>query len=212
MYLWTGLGLAVWMAISLINPVRGELYQEPSVVTEDVQENQQSTALFQAVPDGNVNELFVNAVNDQIAQLSETFQQEMLDADLTIYVTDKDIDETFCDGAYGSVQGITLRSTDGRTTIYIEDRQKAVENAPIHEIGHWYDDYGGFLSYQDTFEQIYEQESDAFCQTFVVDFYYDKGEFFAEGFWKYWTEPDRLKASCPALFAYLDSYLSEYTS
>lgn len=180
---------------------------EQAVVSESTTEN-----LFQPVPDGTVEDVFLDEVEQQLSVLPSAFQQDMIEDNLVMYVTDKDIDEVFCDGQYGSVQGVTLTPSYGPCSIYIEDREKAVENAPVHEVGHWYDFCAGFLSSSDSFATIYEQESDAFCQAFVVDFYYDKGEFFAEGFWKYWTEPDRLQASCPALFAYLDSYLSGYTS
>lgn len=207
------IGLLLSLSVSgYVQDAGVQQFSVPSVSEQAVVSELTTENLFQPVPDGTVEDVFLDEVEQQLSVLPSAFQQDMIEDDLVMYVTDKDIDEVFCDGQYGSVQGVTLTPSYGPCSIYIEDREKAVENAPVHEVGHWYDFYAGFLSSSDTFATIYEQESDAFCQTFVVDFYYDKGEFFAEGFWKYWTEPDRLKASCPALFAYLDSYLSGYTS
>lgn len=207
------IGLLLSLSISgYVQDAGVQQFSVPSVSEQAVVSELTIENLFQPVPDGTVDDVFLDEVEHQLSVLPLSFQQDMIEDDLVLYVTDKDIDEVFCDGQYGSVQGVTLTPSYGPCSIYIEDREKAVENAPVHEVGHWYDFYAGFLSSSDSFATIYEQESDAFCQTFVVDFYYDKGEFFAEGFWKYWTEPDRLEASCPALFAYLDSYLSGYTS
>ena len=211
----TALMIGLFMTLSVSGYVQdaGEQRLAADSLSEQVLSAESTTQnLFTSVPDGQVASEFLEEVDSQLSVLPLSFQQDMIEDDLVLYVTDKDIDEVFCDGQYGSVQGVTLTPSYGPCSIYIEDREKAVENAPVHEVGHWYDFYAGFLSSSDSFATIYEEESDAFCQTFVVDFYYDKGEFFAEGFWKYWTEPDRLQASCPALFAYLDSYLSGYTS
>lgn len=207
------IGLLLSLSVSgYVQDAGAQQFFVPSVSEQEVVSELTTENLFQPVPDGTVEDVFLDEVEHQLSVLPSAFQQDMIEDDLVLYVTDKDIDEVFCDGQYGSVQGVTLTPSYGPCSIYIEDREKAVENAPVHEVGHWYDFYAGFLSSSDTFANIYAQESDAFCHAFVVDFYYDKGEFFAEGFWKYWTEPDRLKASCPALFAYLDSYLSEYAS
>lgn len=159
-----------------------------------------------AQADGAVDQSFINEANKQLALLPDYVLDAMDEDGVNLYVTDKDIDSYFCDGQYGSVQGLTI-TQNHHTDIYIEDREKAVCNATLHEIGHWVDDYYEGLTNTNSFVEIYQEESAAFQKAFLINFYYDCGEFFAEGFWKYLTASDTLRDNCPQLYAYIDGVM-----
>lgn len=163
---------------------------------------------FAVQPDGYVDQSFVEAANDQLDLLPDYLIDAMEDDGLNIYITDKNIDSYFFGGYYGSVMGVTDTDDNGHTDIYIEDREKAVSDATIHEVGHWLDVYCGNVTSTGEFSQIYNAESNAFCNAFLVNFYYDVREFYAEGFWKYFTDPDILQENCPQLYATIDSNLA----
>lgn len=55
------------------------------------------------------------------------------------------------------------------------------------------------------FIDIYQKESNTFCNTFLIDFYYDEQEFFAEAFDKYLTDTETLQTNCPMIYQCLDN-------
>lgn len=165
-----------------------------------------NVSAYAAQADGNVDSYFVEKVNGQLRLLPDDLIDSMEEDGVSIFVTDKNIDSYFMDGQYGSVMGVTINE-NGYTNIYIEDREKAVCEATLHEVGHWLDSYCGNVSSTGEFSQIYSAETNAFCDTFLVNFYYDVHEFYAEGFWKFLTDPEVLQDNCPQLYAILESNL-----
>lgn len=154
--------------------------------------------------DGNVNDSWVTAINNQLDMIPTSLIQQFQNDGWHIYCTDTNIDAVYYNSQYGAVMG-TTNYYEHR--ILIEDRQNAVTEAVIHEIGHWYDWHLGTVTDSDEFIKIYNTETNAFKNTFSVHFYYDQKELFAEAFWKYITDNQTLKNGCPMLYEFIARYM-----
>ena len=157
--------------------------------------------------DGDVDQSFVDVANDSIDCLPEDLLSEFVSSGWRIYVTGMDIDSVLFGGKWGSVMGCTDYDT---MTIYIEDRDVAVKEAPVHEIGHWFDYMHGRISQTSEFSTIYEEETSAFYEAFDYYSHYEQEELWAECFWKYFTDQETLSAYCPKTFSYINRYVSPY--
>lgn len=152
---------------------------------------------IQCQKDGNADDGIVAIVNQQLALLPPYLQDAFVREGWGIYVTDKNIGQTYYKGKYNQVMATTNYEEQ---RILIESRSDAASQSPIHEIGHWFDFYVGLPSYTDTFKSIYQSESASFIRTYGSDCVRDEMEFFAEGFWQYIIDPGRLKAASPGLY------------
>lgn len=158
------------------------------------------------VPDGNVSQESVDRANELLNTLPEGLLENFVNDRWSIYVTDKNIDATFFGGQYGSVMGATL---EDQSAIYIEQRNKAIEESTIHEFGHYIDDANGCFTDTNEFAQIYNVESGAFVNAFNVNFHYDVHEFWADGFYRYYDgERETLRNACPQLCSYIESIVN----
>lgn len=160
--------------------------------------------------DGIVDSVWLEEVEQELQDIPEGLLDEFQNQGWSMYVTDKDIDTVFFDGMYGSVMGVTLYED---RQIYIEDRETAVRESTQHEFGHFLDyisGTSGFLSDETWFQELYWAESAAFCDEYQVTFYWDSREFFAEGFFQYFEDPERLREAAGGLYDVLDQLIQEY--
>lgn len=162
-----------------------------------------------AEDDGVVNAESVDRANEILNELPESMLVKFQENGWHFYVTDKNIDQQFFEGKYGSVMGITRMDHE---SIYIEDRPEAIETATLHEFGHYIDNINGMLSNTAEFHDVYNAESPTFVDIFNVDFHYDILEFFAEGFYKFYTEREKLQENCPHLFEYIKDVIDSETA
>ncbi len=157
---------------------------------------------IQCQKDGNVNDIFVDIVNQQLSLIPDNLHNAFTKDGWSIYVTDMNIDQTYYSGQYGRVMATT---NFDEQRILIESRQDAAYESPIHEIGHWFDYYVGFPSYTDEFSAIYTSESNTFIRFYGSTCVDNALELFAEGFWQYIIDPGRLQSICPALHNFIKS-------
>ena len=148
-----------------------------------------------AINDG-VDASWVAAVNQELAKAPANVLQAFKNSGWSFHVTPINIDAVYFGGQYGSVMGVTVYEENA---IYLEDRWDAVQEAVLHELGHFVDSYLGYPS--DTLS-IYDAEAASYCSYFGVDFYWDRMEFYADSFWKYVTIPDDLKVCAPQMYGY----------
>lgn len=157
------------------------------------------------VPKGSISVSLLQTANANAALLPEAVRTAFVNSGWTICISEADIDDTYCDGKYGSVVGLTVYSDK---TIYLANREKGVSRQIItHETGHFWDWYCGLPSQTDEFASIYSAE----WSTFKSAFNYSNGsqtsyELFAEAFYRYQVSGDQLKASCPQLYAFMEKY------
>ena len=157
--------------------------------------------------DGAVDQYFVDAANEELECVPEDIIWDFTCSGWHIYVTDKNIDDWFFGGKWGSVMGCT--SSDNHA-IYIEDREVAVRESPVHELGHWFDFTHGRPSQTSEFSNIYNEETDSFYNTFNYYSHYEQEELWAECFWKYFADTDTLRENCPKTYAFIESEVSAY--
>lgn len=150
--------------------------------------------------EGTVEEHFINRANEILNRLPYEILKEFQDNGWNFYLTDTNLANRFYAGKFSSVQGTTDPNS---LSIYIEDRDSAVEEATLHEFGHYVDFIRGGISETNEFVSIFNEESISFQNSFDCDFYYDIYEFFAEGFSMYNVSEntrETLRKSCPKLY------------
>lgn len=163
-----------------------------------------SSAVIQCQKDGNVSDAIVEIVNQQLSLLPSNLQNAFIADGWSIYVTDIDLDKTYYGGKYGQVMASTNYEEQ---RILIESRTDAAYESPIHETGHWFDYYVGFPSCTEEFASVYAAEKDVFIRSYGSTCVSDTLEFFAEGFWQYIVNPDKLKTVSPELYLFIhDQY------
>lgn len=159
-----------------------------------------------AQADGNVSQDSVDRANELLNVMPERLLEDFVDRGWRFYVTDKNIAYDILGGEFNSVKGVT--DFDNHE-IFIEQREAAVETAVVHEFGHYLDYINGNQSQTAEFSDIFSAESNAFVKTFNVDFYYDIGEFFADGVYRYYDgERETLNNACPRLTAFIDNVVA----
>lgn len=159
-----------------------------------------------AQADGNVSQDSVDRANELLNAMPERLLEGFVDRGWRFYVTDKNIAYDILGGEFNSVKGVT--DFDNHE-IFIEQREAAVETAVVHEFGHYLDYINGNQSQTAEFSDVFSAESNAFVKTFNVDFYYDIGEFFADGVYRYYDgERETLNNACPRLTAFIDNVVA----
>lgn len=179
-------------------------YTETTQNENTIDTSSQSSPNHICEKDGNVDDSWITTINNQLEMIPTSLIQQFQNDGWHIYCTDMNIDAAYYNSQYGAVMG-TTNYYEHR--ILIEDRQKAVTEAVIHEIGHWYDWHLGTVTDSNEFINIYNTETNAFKNTFSVHFYYDQKELFAEAFWKYITDNQTLKNGCPMLYEFIAKYM-----
>ena len=104
---------------------------------------------------------WVDVVDDQLAVLPKHILNDFENTDWTITLTSNDIATTYSsDGdKKNSVKGITEYDFH---KIYIQLDKESIYDTPLHEMGHWIDNYYGNLSKKDNFQEIYKKRWLAF--------------------------------------------------
>lgn len=167
-------------------------------------EGEKDVVIAQA--DGNASQDSVDRANELLNAMPERLLEGFVDRGWRFYVTDKNIAYDILGGEFNSVKGVT--DFDNHE-IFIEQREAAVETAVVHEFGHYLDYINGNQSQTAEFSDVFSAESNAFVKTFNVDFYYDIGEFFADGVYRYYDgERETLNNACPRLTAFIDNVVA----
>lgn len=160
-----------------------------------------------AEADGNVDQAAVDRANELLNRLPVQVLKNFQNRGWKFLVTDKNIARTYYSGQYSSVQGMTDYD---EKFVMVEQRSKAVEEATLHEFGHYLDWYYNITQRIDSagnlgvpiaeYADIYNAETGAFTNTFDVYFHYEPIEFFAEGVYRVYSEYyDDVAESCPRL-------------
>ena len=95
--------------------------------------------------------------------------------------------------------------------IEVTSDQETMGKTLLHEFGHYVDYTKGDVSLKSEFENIYENSSEAFADAFVIDTEgYDKSEFFADGFAKYYSGySHQMEKEYPELCRYIKAAISK---
>lgn len=180
---------------------------QPQAVYSGTDLRDDSVTYIQCRRDGMVDDGVVEIVNQQLSLLPDNIHNLFTNSGWGVYVTDKNIDETYYQGKYGKVMATTNYEEQ---RILIESRADAAYESPIHEIGHWFDLFMGLVTNTPEFDAIYAAEGNTFIQAYGSDCVRDKMELFAEGFWQYFINPGRLKSVCPSLYQCIKNEYSRF--
>ena len=165
-----------------------------------------AVTLIQA--DGNVDAAILAEANAKLSCVPQGLLDAFTEAGWVYYLSAYDVDDTYCDGEFGSLKGIT--DTEAHV-IYVENRESAL-SCVVHEFGHAVDELLGQPSLTDEFAELFDAESAVFCDVFDYSNgqWYGVREFFAEAFKVYCENPGELADACPMVYGYLAGLLADY--
>lgn len=107
---------------------------------------------------GSVEHKYIDIVQEKISTLPQFLVKSFVQEGWNIYITEYDLATQ-----YGYKKGTVLGMTDyNRTTIYIDNREKAVQTAVEHEFGHYLDYISNLPSLNSEFAEIYQEEVQEF--------------------------------------------------
>lgn len=139
--------------------------------------------------DGNVADKYVTKAEKQLKKLPDKVVKSLKDNGWTIEVTDKNLAKTYFNGVYSSVRAVAIYS---QKKILIEDRDVAVTNSPLHEVGHSIDYISGWASKSSEFKSIYKEEINTFKKNIPNSgSVRDEQEFFASIFCYYFSDSSK---------------------
>lgn len=151
-----------------------------------------------------VNQSWVDQVNETLTCVPKHILEGFKNRGWHMYCTSKNLDRTFFGGQFGAVMGCTVYEDHN---IWLEDRQDAVTEGPVHELGHYVDYTLGWASHTGEFNQIFNAEQATFRNAFGVPGYFNNEELFAEAFWRYYTS-NSMASVTPRLHDYLSRMIS----
>jgi hypothetical protein len=138
---------------------------------------------------GNVSQSLINIANEELNKIPSNVLNKFESMGWHIYITDENIAKNYFDGVYSSVQGVTIYT---ERIILIENRESAIRNSVIHEMGHFLDSVTRYSSYSDEFNEIYNNEVNTFKSRIVnSSCVRDTAEFFAETFFYMYKNPSK---------------------
>lgn len=161
-----------------------------------------------AVPEGNVDNETLDLADRILNTLPDKLLNEFIESDWKLYVTSNMPVLTFFSGIYGEPNG---RPDLEAHYIEVTSDQETMGKTLLHEFGHYVDYTKGDVSLKSEFENIYENSSEAFADTFgIYTEGYDQSEFFADGFAKYYSGySHQMEKEYPELCRYIKAAISK---
>lgn len=158
------------------------------------------------------DETLVPYANSQLSYVPDYIKQKFLDDGWTLEITTDDLTERYV-SQESDMQVYTVKPDEvimGLTspadkTIYIDDAPYSVQQAAVHEMGHYVDYVLGYPSYSDIFQAAVDKDRTVYGFYFPYSHLDDNEELFAEAFQAYWKHPEELHMFCPNMYAYFES-------
>lgn len=157
--------------------VSGKYLSKEEIMTEQAPQPS-TTGLVEVL--GNVDAVWVEKVDRQLAKLPQNARDRFVAAGYHFYVTDEDIGTTEFGGSIGRTAGATRYGE----YIKVEDRQYAIDEAVLHEFGHFVYDTCGNWTRQDVADAFGADVGNAAAMGITYGLN-DASEFYAEVFQKY---------------------------
>ncbi len=154
---------------------------------------------------GAVSESILNAVKGNWVSVPGNIRQSIINNGWRIEVTSNDFATK-----YGYPKnGILALTVYNDKVSYIGLRDGSASSV-VHEVGHIVDSINGYPSLCEEFVNIWGYEKDSFASVFTTHEgnYDSSGEYFAEAFWRYVSNGETLRNSCPDTYNYLSNLCS----
>lgn len=179
--------------------VSGKYLSKEEIMTEQAPQPF-TTGLVEVL--GNVDAVWVEKADRQLAKLPQNARDRFVAAGYHFYVTDEDIGTTEFGGSIGRTAGATRY----REYIKVEDRQYAIDEAVLHEFGHFVYDTCGNWTRQDVADAFGADVGNAAAMGITYGLN-DASEFYAEVFQKYIKSPGSTSQAFPNLTAVIQGDL-----
>lgn len=158
------------------------------------------------------DDTLVPYANSQLSYVPDYIKQKFLDDGWTLEITTDDLTERYV-SQESDMQVYTVEpgevimglTSPADKTIYIDDSPYSVQQAAVHEMGHYVDYVLGYPSYSDIFQTSVDKDRTVYGFYFPYSHLDDNEELFAEAFQAYWKHPDELRMFCPNMYAYFES-------
>lgn len=152
--------------------------------------------------EGNVSDYYIIKAESYWNKIPVNVRQYLINGGIQIYVTDTNLAKRFYDGIYSSIQGVTVYDTK---TCYIEDREKCMSEAVIHECGHVFDSLLCYITMDSEFLDIYYEEKDLFGEAYAAT---NPSEYFAESFQRFILDPEKSQKNTPNTYQFMMDLIS----
>ena len=167
--------------------------------------------------EGNVSDNLINLAIQQLdTYVPEAVQRVLKNKGWNVYVTTDNIDQKYFFGAYGSVSGVAVANSSTKGSfVAVENREKAVLNSVVHELGHAVDYELGYVSKTSEFQRIFSIERSRFVPTVGIDAAHatsSSQEYYASAFDEYFRNPGNLSARAPLTYNYIASTIVTFAS
>ena len=151
---------------------------------------------------GNVSDTWVSKADAMLSRIPRNALDRFISSGYHFYVTDEDIGMTEFGGSIGRVAGVTRYGQ----YIKVEDRQYAMDEAVIHEFGHFVFDTCGNWGRQDVTDAFNADVGNASLMgiSYGLD---NVSEFYAEVFQKYIKDGQKTMQVFPNLSAVIQADL-----
>lgn len=137
----------------------------------------------------SVGQYSLNLLNTELNKLPRNVTDKFVKSGWHIYVTDENLSEKYFANKYNKVQGLTNYD---KKTILIANNQRYIKESTIHEVGHFIDYYYGYISYEDDWIKIYNEEKDSFKKNITnSSCVRNSREFFAETVYYIYIDPSK---------------------
>lgn len=176
---------------------KGEKSSPKDITTEPIRKGESGITIQK---DGKVSNELMDLAQTKLALLPSNVKDAFLNDGWDIILTDMDLNLTFYNGKYTEVLGNTIY---GEGIIYIKSDEQAVNQAILHEIGHWLDFHLGYVTDSDEFRTIFEKEANSYIQNYQTTCVRNPKELFAETFWQYVENPQKLEILNPKLYWFM---------
>lgn len=148
----------------------------------------------------------IEQLQKEISKVPEWISQRFIDCGGVIYLSERPLSDVFSDldpkdGAIGVF-------SPTNKAIWIYNSETSIEDATIHEYGHFLDSSLDRVSKSEDFQACYEMEKQAFLLIDQNKYHIESAqEYFAETFELFIKSPRKLKRSCPATYEFFKSLI-----
>ena len=163
--------------------------------------------------DGVVNSRFIESERKELSVIPQEVVDTIYSNGWKVKITDKNLGAHFY-GLSGGIAGVCDPSTK---TIYLEDRDSAIRNAGVHELGHAFDLCCGGRNYHSTcaeFQDIFSAEKSNFRYSTATGDGHEFSnamEYYASVFEDICKDEARIKQALPRTYAFIISDMNKVT-
>ena len=187
-----------------INELEERLLAKGGYDKYDVPSRVKSYDLIDIYLEDGASEKWANQAMEYLRLLPEKMLIELKEAGWLFIITPRNLEHIY-DSKVPNTVGLTIYYKE---RIYVLNDSFSIKYCTIHEVGHAMDFLNNFVSYDEEWLCIYDEES----ETSGLSQYFTNSstEYFAESFQSYVLCPEELKTNAPKTYDYMDAFYQNY--